>query len=92
MAVAVAQMVKRLLPTPELRGSNPVIGKLLYIERLFTFNCIEKTKIKKKNQEMAHFVPTRCCSNCIPMLCLQIASLFNKMGRLQPLFLYFRPF
>ena len=28
------------------RGSNPVIGKI-YIENLFTLNCIEKTKIKK---------------------------------------------
>ena len=26
-AVVVAQLVKRLLPTPEIRGSNPNIGK-----------------------------------------------------------------
>ena len=31
---------------PEVHGSNPVIGKI-YIEH-FTVNCIEKTKIKKK--------------------------------------------
>ena len=31
----------------EIRSSNPVIGKI-YIEHLFTVNCIEKTKIKKK--------------------------------------------
>ena len=49
-AVVVVQLVERLLPTPEVHGSNPVIGKFLY----WTFNClptvicVEKTKIKKK--------------------------------------------
>ena len=47
-AVVVAQLVEWLLPIPEVRGSNPVIGKNLYIEQLFTVNCIEKTKIKEK--------------------------------------------
>ena len=42
-----AQLVERLLPIPEVCSSNPVIGKI-YIERLFTFNCIEKTKIREK--------------------------------------------
>ena len=46
-AVVVAQLVERSLPIPEVRGSNPVIGKKI-IEHLFTVNCIEKTKIKKK--------------------------------------------
>ena len=30
-AVVVAQLVERLLPIPEVRGSNPVIGKNLYL-------------------------------------------------------------
>ena len=47
-AVVVAQLVERLLPIPEDRGSNTVIGKNLYIEHLFTVDCFEKTKIKKK--------------------------------------------
>ena len=51
--VVVAQLVERSLPIPEVRGSNPVIGKNLY--RTFTVNCIEKTKIKKKRPGMAHF-------------------------------------
>ena len=38
-----AQLVKRSLPTPEVRGSNPLIGKV-YIERLLS----TATKIKKK--------------------------------------------
>ena len=29
-AVVVAQLVERLLPIPEVRGSNPVIGKTLF--------------------------------------------------------------
>ena len=30
-AVVVAQLVERLLPIPEVRGSNPVIGKNLHL-------------------------------------------------------------
>ena len=41
-AVVVAQLVERLLPVPEVRGSNPVIGKNLFIEHLFTVNCVLK--------------------------------------------------
>ena len=52
-AVVVAQLVERLLAISKVRGSNLVIGKI-YIEHLFTVNCIEKTKIKKKRPEMAH--------------------------------------
>ena len=40
-----AQLVERSLPIPEVRGSNPVIGKNLY--RTFTVSCIEKTKKKE---------------------------------------------
>ena len=43
-AVVVAQLVERLLPIPEVRGSNRVIGKNLYIyiEHLLTVNCVLK--------------------------------------------------
>ena len=49
-AVVVAQLVERLLPISEVCGSNPVIGKKLFIYWTFVFCqlCIEKTKIKKK--------------------------------------------
>ena len=50
--MVVAQLAEQSLPTPGVRGSNPVIGKI-YIE-LFTANCIEKTKIKKKRPGMVH--------------------------------------
>ena len=52
--MVVAQLVERSLPTPEVRGSNPVIGKLLSDICLFAVNCVEKTKIKKKRPRMAH--------------------------------------
>ena len=38
--VVVAQLVERSLPIPEVRGSNPVIGKNIFI--LFTVNCVLK--------------------------------------------------
>ena len=47
-----AQLVEQSLPIPEVRGLNPVIGKYLYIEHLFTVSCVEKTKIKKNEAEM----------------------------------------
>ena len=43
----VAQLVERLLPTPEIRCSNPVIGNIIYYQ-LDLKSDIEKTKIKKK--------------------------------------------
>ena len=52
-AVVVAQLVERSLPIPQVRGSNPVIGKNSYWT--FTVNFIEKTKIKRKRSEMGHF-------------------------------------
>ena len=45
-------MVERLLPIPEVRGLNSVIGNIP-IEHLLTVNCIEKTKINKKRRPMA---------------------------------------
>ena len=48
-AVIVAQLIERSLLTPEIRGSNLDIGKIL------STNCtIDKTKIKKKRPGMAH--------------------------------------
>ena len=38
-AVVVAQLVEQSLPIPEIRGSNPVIGKKIYL--IFTVHCIE---------------------------------------------------
>ena len=47
LTAAVAQMVKRLLPTSEIRGSNPVIGKL-YLLYLLQWHCFETMIIQKK--------------------------------------------
>ena len=40
----VAQLVERLLPTPEILGSNPILGNLFSMNCLE--NCFEKTKIR----------------------------------------------
>ena len=37
----------------EVRSWNPVIGKI-YIEHLFTVNCVKKHKESKKRPVMAH--------------------------------------
>ena len=45
----VAQLIERLPPIPEVRGSNPVISKkIIYIEHLFTVNCVLKRWKKEK--------------------------------------------
>ena len=53
-----AQLVERLLAIPEVHGLTPVIGKI-YIEHLFVYlfiiNCIEKTKINKRDREWPTF-------------------------------------
>ena len=42
-AVVVAQLVERLLPTPEVHGSNPVIGKI-YIEHFLLSTVYKRQK------------------------------------------------
>ena len=49
-----AQLVERSFPTPEIRSSNPIIGKILS-SKVSTICIIEKTKIKKKRTGMAHY-------------------------------------
>ena len=54
--MVVALRVEQLLPKPEVRGSNPVIGKFLC--RTFVYYQlydIEKMKIKKKRPGMVYF-------------------------------------
>ena len=54
LAVVVAQLAERSLLTPEIRGSNHVIGN----ELLQTYICqllSRKDEIKKKRQGMAQF-------------------------------------
>ena len=55
--MVVAQLVERSLPKPEVRGSNPVIGKNLFIywTILYCQLCIEKMKIKKKEAGIGPF-------------------------------------
>ena len=53
-AVVVAQLVERLLRTPEIHSLNLDIGENFNGVILSTNFTIEKTKIKKKRLEMAH--------------------------------------
>ena len=48
--MVVAQLVERLLPIPEVCGSNPVIGKDVYIgiEHLHSVNCVLKRRKQRK--------------------------------------------
>ena len=41
---------QKLFVLTVVRGSNPVIGKI-YIQRLFTLKCIEKTKQREIGHE-----------------------------------------
>ena len=52
--MVVAQLVEQPLLIPEVRGSNPVIGK--NFEHLFIINCIEKRKIKEKRGRTGPFL------------------------------------
>ena len=61
--MVVAQLVERSLPNLEFHSSNPVIGKI-FIEHI-TVNCIEKTKIKKKEAGNGSFFPKNVSANAI---------------------------
>ena len=66
-----AQLVERLLPTPEVRGSIS-IGDMNFDQ--YSTKCnFEKTKIKKKRQGMAHLkkanLYNRFCSKCPFLAC-----------------------
>ena len=61
--MVVAQLIEQALPIPEVHGSNLVIGKKLYIEHLFTVNCIEKTKIKEKEAGNGPFKKNYCITS-----------------------------
>ena len=55
-----AQLVERLLPTPEVHGLNPVIRQTFILD-IYRQLCIEKTKIKKKRPGKAHFLNITTC-------------------------------
>ena len=53
MAEVVAQLVEWSLPTPEIHGTNPVIGNYFLLSTVFKKNFIEKMTIKKKMPVLA---------------------------------------
>ena len=54
-AVGVAQLAKRSLLAPEVRGLNLIIGKI-YIEYCFQSTVLKRRKKRKKWPVMAHFL------------------------------------
>ena len=52
--MVVAQLAERSLPIPEIRGSNPVTGKILCSTRLLL--SVEKKHIKKKAAGIGRFL------------------------------------
>ena len=52
--MVVAQLAERSLPTPEICGSNPDIGNVLFGMYLSVDCYPEKMKIKRKRPGMAH--------------------------------------
>ena len=73
-AVAVAQLAERSPPTPEIRRSNPVIGKTLFDCQLY-FNS-EKTKINEKEAGMARFFK---CNGSSPVF-IRVISVISAMS------------
>ena len=74
--MVVAQLVKRLLPTPEIRGSNPVIGKI-YIECLLSSVLIRRKLIKEAENGplktmtpycSVHFVDKKGCNLALDLV------------------------
>ena len=62
-AVVIAQLVERLLTTPQVSGSNPIISIIYIACLLSTASKFEKTKMKdKKRPGMSHFY-TETCEN-----------------------------
>ena len=56
-ALVVTQLVERSLPTPEVHGSNPVIGKFLCATFVYyQLYFIEKTKINNKRPRNGPFL------------------------------------
>ena len=53
MAVVVAHLGERLLPTPEVRGSNPVTGKLIFCQLYW-----KNEKSRKRDWERSIFLKT----------------------------------
>ena len=54
--VVEAQLVERSLPTSEVHGLNPVIGKLLYRTFCLLSTVLKRQKLKKKRPGITHLI------------------------------------
>ena len=65
--MVVAQLVEQLVPTPEVHGSNPIIGKI-YIERCLSIVLDSKIKEKEVGYcplKIESIITIRCCNKVI---------------------------
>ena len=90
-AADVAQLVERSLHTPEVRGSNPVIGKIYIAHCLLTGNCIKKTKIeasvKKGNISTKKFFNFNFFLEILSFLLLSLV-IYSSSAWIAPIILY----
>ena len=83
-AVVVVQLVKRSLPTPEIRGSKP--SAILFAINCIK-NCVGKTKVSKKRPGVAIFLSDSSSSSsskelhdpCDQMFKLKAAKIYPKV-------------
>jgi len=67
-AVVLAQLAKRLLPTPEIRRSNPDIGKIFLIIHLSTVISQKRHNKLKKRPAMTHLKKVTSSAQSLKML------------------------
>ena len=85
-AVVVAQLVERSLLIPEVRGSNPVIGKIYW-----TFVYCQlywKDKNKEKSGREWPIYKNEFILGFLSPLLLRHLALYPQMGHLKPLFIF----
>ena len=64
MGSGLAHLVVRLLPTPDIRGLNPVIGKLKFTSTVLKLYL--KDKIENKRPGMAQFFQNIFAGGLVP--------------------------
>ena len=82
-ALVVTQLVERSIPAPEVRGSNPVNGEILFLYSLSTV-----LKLKNNGQFLKNY--PNLSSDCYYEI--SNTKMFLKMGKPRPLFPLFLVF
>ena len=70
-----AHLVERLLPTPEIRGSNTVIGKFCLLSTFL--NCIENTKTAENGPISKIKLVLEHCAHSSVDLQMALSTIYN---------------